>query len=369
VDRFRELLHAAVDDRMQSSRAAVWMSGGLDSTSITAAARDVLSCRGVPFDLRAHTVVYDTLIPDEERQYAQLAASALGVDHSIFVADSYEPLVVLREAAQSSPEPTDDPSVLIRVRQLEEVSLRTRALLCGEGGDELLWPTRAIELLGGVSFPQLAADVSRSIFMHRRRPALGVRGRIGQILATADDAVPFPRWVNPALTARLGLRERWEHAHRRPPQGSHRHRPEAHRRLSTVPWSSYFECSDPGFTHVPVEVRYPFLDLRLVNYLLAIPPFPWCIDKHILRLAMQDTLPDRVRLRAKTPLRGDPLAVKSRACGPLWIEEVTRPELAPYVSAAALPITSRDYHGTDPWLDVRPFCLSSWLRHRRGKVI
>jgi len=40
-----------------------------------------------------------------------------------------------------------------------------------------------------------------------------------------------------------------------------------------------FEKNDPGVTHAPVEVRYPFVDLRLMEYLLAIPAFPWAYKK------------------------------------------------------------------------------------------
>ena len=40
-----------------------------------------------------------------------------------------------------------------------------------------------------------------------------------------------------------------------------------------------FEQESPGVTHSPVETCYPFLDLRIVNYLLAIPPFPWFFQK------------------------------------------------------------------------------------------
>jgi asparagine synthase (glutamine-hydrolysing) len=366
VERFLELLHKAVDDRVRSARTAVWMSGGLDSTSITAAARKVLSDRGTEFDLRAHTVVYDTLIPDEEGHYARLAASALGVENSVLVADSYEPLAALSAAAASVPEPTDDPSLVLRVRQLEEISLRSRTLLCGEGGDELLWPTRAMDVVRHVPLWELAADFSRSVLAHRRRPAIGLRSSVRRVFASEGGSVRYPQWINPALTARLRLRERWEHAHRDEPRGSHPCRPEAHRRLSTVPWSSYFECSDPGFTRVPVEVRYPFLDLRLVDYLLAIPPMPWCVDKHILRLAMRETLPNPVRLRPKAPLGGDPLAIKLSECGSSWSHDIDRAAVAPYVNVDAIPISPTGYHGSDPWLDIRPLCLASWLRSAPG---
>ena len=66
VDRFRELLRAAVDDRLRTDRVGVFMSGGLDSSAIAATASQLLSERHVRFDLRAHTVVYDHLIPHRD---------------------------------------------------------------------------------------------------------------------------------------------------------------------------------------------------------------------------------------------------------------------------------------------------------------
>ena len=48
----------------------------------------------------------------------------------------------------------------------------------------------------------------------------------------------------------------------------------------------------------------PFFDLRVLMYLLAIPPLPWCDNKEVLRSAMAGSLPDAVRSRRKhTSLR------------------------------------------------------------------
>jgi asparagine synthase (glutamine-hydrolysing) len=91
VNRFQELFRVAVSDRLRMNCVGAWMSGGLDSTSMTATARQLLSERGAPIELRAHTIVYDTLIPDEERHYARMAAESLGAEIHFFVADSYGP--------------------------------------------------------------------------------------------------------------------------------------------------------------------------------------------------------------------------------------------------------------------------------------
>ena len=49
-------------------------------------------------------------------------------------------------------------------------------------------------------------------------------------------------------------------------------------------------------------MRLPFLDLRLLAYLLALPPIPWCVRKQLLRVTMKDTLPEEICRRPKSPL-------------------------------------------------------------------
>jgi asparagine synthase (glutamine-hydrolysing) len=71
-------------------------------------------------------------------------------------------------------------------------------------------------------------------------------------------------------------------------------------------WTNVFELNDPGVTHGAVEVRYPFVDLRLVEYLLAIPVFPWAYQKMLSRKLLRHRLPPDVLPRPKTPLSGDP---------------------------------------------------------------
>src|SRR6185295_18028053 len=76
VDRFLELLSTAIRDRVDIDRVAISMSGGLDSTSLAAIACDLLEAHT---KVHACSVVYDTLIPDQERHYSTIAANHLGI--------------------------------------------------------------------------------------------------------------------------------------------------------------------------------------------------------------------------------------------------------------------------------------------------
>jgi asparagine synthetase B (glutamine-hydrolysing) len=107
-----------------------------------------------------------------------------------------------------------------------------------------------------------------------------------------------------------------------------------------------FEQESPGVTRCLVETRYPFLDLRVVNYLLALPPFPFCFEKSLLRNAMAGRLPESCRLRPKTAPSFDPLVQclqQAKELKPLQWER--NPEQIA--------------------LDVRPLCLNFWLQSSR----
>jgi asparagine synthase (glutamine-hydrolysing) len=135
-------------------------------------------------------------------------------------------------------------------------------------------------------------------------------------------------------------------------------------------WPAYLENADPGVTGVAVEHRWPFLDLRLVNYLLAIPPLPWCVDKELLRLAMRDSLPVSLLQRRKSPLADDPLRVQLRAGDWSWLDRFTAsPELARFVDRDAIPPLAQLAAGEDSSSDLRPFCLNYWLSCGHGRPV
>jgi asparagine synthase (glutamine-hydrolysing) len=105
VERYRELLDRAVADRVRSESVSVAMTGGLDSSSIAAAAVHALGTTAV----HAGTIVYDNLIRDEERRFAGLVAGALGVRHTFLAADDRPIYDRLADTTLMPPEPVDDP--------------------------------------------------------------------------------------------------------------------------------------------------------------------------------------------------------------------------------------------------------------------
>ncbi|HET8564164.1 MAG TPA: asparagine synthase-related protein, partial [Candidatus Binatia bacterium] len=107
IDHFRELLSKAVGDRLRTDRVAVWMSGGLDSTTLAATACEPRDKRSV--DIRAYCMVYDRLVPDGERYYSGLVAKSLGIPIQYLVADNYTLFDRWDDPELHRPEPVEEP--------------------------------------------------------------------------------------------------------------------------------------------------------------------------------------------------------------------------------------------------------------------
>jgi asparagine synthase (glutamine-hydrolysing) len=127
-----------------------------------------------------------------------------------------------------------------------------------------------------------------------------------------------------------------------------------------------FEQENAGATGHAIETRYPFLDLRVVNYLLALPPFPWFFGKLLLREAMAGRLPERVRVRPKTPLQGDPLSEQLKRAGAERLKSLSwSTELDSYIDRTALVQPHGKMSSEQARLTSRPYSLNNWLQSTR----
>jgi asparagine synthase (glutamine-hydrolysing) len=127
-----------------------------------------------------------------------------------------------------------------------------------------------------------------------------------------------------------------------------------------------FELESAGVTHCPVEVRHPFFDLRIVNFLLALPPFPLYFQKRLLRDAVAGRLPERIRTRRKTPLAADPLVAHFGQPRTPWMDQlIWTEEIESYVDKSALVSFGNGTLSTNVETDVRPLCLNFWLQLAR----
>lgn len=364
-EQFLVLFERAVADRTRCDRVALAMSGGLDSTSIAAMANQVFRKRGERHRVSAFTMVYKHLIPDHEEPFAAAAARFLKLDWTLLTADGFD---LYQDARQPPlcrwPEPLFDlPTAAVKLRLWREASKSCRVILFGEGGDEVLAPSSVANLLGRMPFHHLLGDVASSIFGYRRRPALGFRKALRRRLGLPIGQMWYPPWLEPGFERRLGfkaLARQWRQDLEDP--NLHRTRPAAYRDLVANWWTPQGEFSDPGLIQLPIETRFPFFDLRLVSFLMALPPLPWFIDKLLLRRAMSGKLPEELLHRRKMPLGGNRDYELLHKNSISWEDGYhSTPVLRRFVDLDTVPCLSMVAAPRDVFYHLRVKTLQFWL--------
>jgi asparagine synthase (glutamine-hydrolysing) len=108
------------------------------------------------------------------------------------------------------------------------------------------------------------------------------------------------------------------------------------------------------------EERDPYLDLRLVNFVLSLPPMPWLYQKHVLRQGMKNVLPRAVIERPKQAL-GD---LASSLIGQAAFDtHQPGSDLDKYVNAAAFSKAMAGIGDTGlNYVNLRPLVLRQWLQ-------
>jgi len=366
IERFQSLLEQTVRERLPQGPSAIFLSGGLDSTSVAAVATKIAESSGTS-GLRAYTIDRRPLFQDEEGILASRVAQHLGIDIQIISGASCLPYEGWGEPQLRTPEPTHDPFLALSQLQYRQASSQARVAFTGYGGDDVLtgqaWPY-LIYLLRRRQFLAIGKTFGGYIFRHERIPPLrgGFRTRLRRWMGRTDPFTEFPSWLEPHFVAQHHLRERWLELQRLP-KISHPLHPIGYAGLSSESWSSMYETEDAGWTAVPVEPRAPLLDLRMLRFLLRVPPVPWCMEKELLREAMRGILPEEIRLRPKTPLPVEPLDcfVGSNRWSPLRLPEPPA-ALCRYVDWQRLSATLGTATGSTLWIGLRPVSLGHWLK-------
>jgi asparagine synthase (glutamine-hydrolysing) len=370
VENFQLLLQAAVADRLRLERVGLLLSGGLDSSSVAAVAKEITGKGDAATDIRGYTYVYKSLIPDQEGDYAREVGEFLRVPLKFMAADHTELFEGWGDPEFSLPEPVEDPLFADFLDSCRNISADCRVLLSGEGNDNLMdfqmWPY-AGDLLRKKEWRRFLTETA-NYFWIRPFPWRGIRTRMRRLAGKDPDMPIYPRWLSRAFQEKANLEERWKQLSEHPMEPStHPIVPNAHASLSLPHWTQMFEQENAGLTPYPLEMRYPFLDLRIVNYLLAIPPFPWFFEKMLLREAMAGRIPERIRVRPKTPLQGDLVSaqLKRTGLGSLsrmqWSKDSDR-----FIERSALAAPHDKMKAEEIRVNLRPYCLNIWLQSARG---
>lgn len=349
LPRLRELIDKAVEEHLLSDvPVASFLSGGIDSSVITALAAQKLANK-----LQTYSVGFDQ-VEFDETAIAQEIAQRYGTDHHRIELSEEEVLHSVTEAVEKLDLPSVD-AINTYIVSRAVAAHGVKVALSGLGGDELFggYPSfRDVPRL------QLVATLPRLL-----RTFIGFIRNIGDRLAdlpATGDAVELARWRRRFFTnemlRRAGLPTKSEPF--APPVAL----ADDFARISWAELTGYMRHmllrdADQMSMAVSLEMRVPFLDHELVEYVVGLPDaakkgYPGV--KGLLVEACRDLLPSSVYDRPKA---GFVLPMKTWMVGPLagfvdeGLREATARELLPqsFVNELSEAFRRERLHWTRLW--------------------
>lgn len=307
---FFELLKTSVANRLalppgrDNTGVFCQMSGGMDSTSVTALAKQLLDEKNLPLHTLSHRYKH-TQTCDESSNIDDMIA-LLGLEHQHYIElDEYE----LSSFAQLYPTDFDNPGVVLSPKYHQELllmkNLGASVLLTGNGGDETCWGHSAsyrsrlfrgefgvvAEVMAACS--ELNEPVARSLYK------LFMPSSIQNLVKLARhkpvDANVCPPW----LSARAMAMVKNENTAFSNPFSA-LFNPAKHARyhgLKTTSTYNAMRSYQKVASGYGVDVRHPFFDADIVDFSFAIPEkllIQGVYPKWLLRQTMQGHLPESV---------------------------------------------------------------------------
>ena len=303
VRRVRSLIEQAVADILPL-RPASMLSGGIDSTALTALLRQrQAEVRSFSVDYAQNERFFEASAfqPECDAPYIKMAAEALGTDHLRVVLAQQALADALDEAvdARGFPGMADvDSSLLLFSR---EIAPYAESVVSGECGDEVFggypWFKRP-ELLREDAFPWSGSIALReSVLRPELRVAVDVPGTVRRtLLAARQEAEVLPG--EDEQDARLRLMQQLCF------------------RFFMANLQERAVCMGAA---CGLQVLTPFSDDRLVEYVYNVPwdlKFLGGQEKGLLRAAVADLLPEPLLKRKKSPY--------PKTCSPEYTEIVVR---------------------------------------------
>jgi asparagine synthase (glutamine-hydrolysing) len=300
VEEYRSRLAEAVRSRIDRSGTSIFLSGGIDSTTIAAAAVEIAP----PGVLHAITTRYRRYVDDEELRFTRAAAERLALPLTVLDADRHDPWHVDPSDLPLA-SPLDEPMLGDWRDAMACAAAHGTVALYGEDGDALLRPPGWQALRNAASLGEIGVAAARYALAERKRPYVGLRWRerVGIVRPRTETA---PSWLNAEARAAIERVEPPTVLGCAPvPLPAHPTRPEAQAILTSTTISRRFAATiAPETTRRRVELRFPILDTRLIRLVMSVPAIPWCQQKTLPRRAYRGRLPDDIIDRPKTPLIG-----------------------------------------------------------------
>ena len=354
-EHFRTLFDAAIACRTRSEAGVgIFLSGGLDSSSIAGAAALRASSGSGPA-LRTYSLTFPGLATDESG-YIDAVVARWGLPSTRLEARPPRLDEITAEIARYRDLPAYPNGAILdplRARAAQDV----RVVLTGYGGDDWFTgsPLHTTDLLrqGRIvaALRQLRADAAlpgRTYTMRGLARAAAVpllpRGLRRVLRPIAGKRPSFP-WIRPELAARVALADRLRQ--RPEPFGGTFVQQEIHGLLNSVQQTLGDELEERAAAWAGIDQRHPFNDRRLAEFGFALPESQRWAGAHtkvLMRRALRDVLPPRVSARDDKAEFTPTLVQAIEALGGETFLRDLRTAAAGWVDEAAITRTYREMH-------------------------
>jgi asparagine synthase (glutamine-hydrolysing) len=307
VEEFQTLFTEAVRCRLHSSKPlGLMLSGGLDSSAIACVAGDLQERTG-SIQPRTYSMVFDEYTTCDEREYSGAVASRCGLNHTEVPADDCWALSHFPDWLPVFTDPHFLPYHGTHFKVLDAARRDgVRVMLMGHGGDHLLTGSArySADLLLQGRWRTLREQVStRARLTNRSFPSVFLTDALAPLAPEGMKRLLRRRPRSPVLKT-------WMPADLQSPN-----RPDRRSRGFSGRNAWWYELrsqwdrfgQDPNQAYLDrtlrlfgMELRQPFLDVRLVNFVLRAPPeavYRNGTTKMLLRDALRNSLPPLVRDR------------------------------------------------------------------------
>ena len=322
-EAFREIFTDSVHCRLRSAfPVGSTLSGGLDSSSITCTARDLLAGRRDD-SLHTFSAIFPSL-PErdrrkiDERQFVDAVVAMGGLTPHYIRADCLGPLEDMKRVIWHEDEAVMAPNLYMHWGLYKEAQKQgVRVMLDGIDGDTTVshglgYLAELTERGRWITLLREATALSRKA--SRYFPPWKVVWEYGCDPIIPEKYKRLWRWtrglsqsmtlpvsiINPSLAKRVGLLERAQALQAKQGLRVSSARQEHWQGLSSGLLPYVLEMADKAAAAFSVDPRYPFCDRRLVEFCLAVPANQKLHDgwtRMIMRRAMAGVLPNEVRWR------------------------------------------------------------------------
>ena len=360
LERYRALFARVIQDRLRSRRLVLSVSGGMDSTAVTAMVAHVIRQRGSGPALVALTQDHQQINPTEEARFAALLCrqydiplTLMPMDEVPWLTPGYRPVTLMQY-----PLANQQQEFVRRLGHLAPVGM------FGTSGDWQRTADLNQALRGGNPLGALTGFAT-AWRRDGNRPDLnfGIQRLLNLFSRQKDHYTPhFPHWLDPGLLQRhdyaTAFADRDAARLESPDRRNHRH-PQLQVWCSRKDNGTVLHGNAPD---APMEGLDPLGDKRILEFLLSLPQMPWLANKHLQRAAMRGLLPEEICRRPRTAVRSHHAPFQRNPAN-AWVDAwAALPEAGRFFHREAIPrLIGTSVPPHEAICHLRPLLFHLWL--------